>query len=131
MEKVEDKVKDTLGHIRAAAQELHGAISDATAKRGGAIKADFEVVSQKAKAVAESIVKGSMGVQDEAVKKLLAEAVTHLEATQKNASESLKSSGQAYQKAVRQTLADGRASVQKVSEAVAAVRTAESTHTHK
>ncbi|MGD1036303.1 MAG: hypothetical protein ABR878_03745 [Roseiarcus sp.] len=131
MEKVEDKVKDTLGHIRAAAQELHGAISDATAKRGGAIKADFEVVSQKAKAVAESIVKGSMGVQDEAVKKLLAEAVTHLEATQKNAAESLKSSGQAYQKAVRQTLADGRASVQKVSEAVAAVRTAESTHTHK
>jgi len=130
MEKTEDKVKDALGHIRAAAQDLHGAISDATAKRGGAIKADFETVSQKAKAVAESI-KGCAGVQDEAAKKRLAEAVTHLEATQKDAAEALKSSGQAFQNAVRQTLADARASVQKVSEAVAAVRSAEFTQPHK
>ncbi len=44
--KVKDtKVKDALDHIRESAQELHGAISDATAKRGGALKADIEAVN--------------------------------------------------------------------------------------
>jgi hypothetical protein len=59
--KVKDaKVKDALDHVRASAQELHGAISDATAKRGGALKADLEAVSQKAKAVTDSL-KSSLG----------------------------------------------------------------------
>jgi fructose-specific phosphotransferase system component IIB len=127
---VDTKVKEALEHVRAGAQELHGAISDAAAKRGGAIKADLEAVPQKAKALTESI-KGSIGVQNEATKKHLKEAVTYLEAVQKHAAEGLKSTGQAFQTSVRQALADARASVQKVSEAVAARRSAESTTTHK
>jgi hypothetical protein len=126
MGKHEDiKVKDALDHLREAAQELHGAISDATAKRGGAVKADLEAVSQKAKAATESA-KASIGTQHEATKKLLEEAVTHLEGMQKHAAEGLKNSGQAFQTSVRQAIADARASVQKVSEAIAAKRSAES-----
>ncbi len=127
---VDTKVKEALEHLRAGAQELHGAISDAAAKRGGAIKADLESVPQKAKALTESI-KGSMGIQNEAAKKHLKEAVTYLEGVQKHAAEGLKSTGQEFQTSARQALADARASVQKVSEAVAATRSAESTTTHK
>jgi uncharacterized protein YqgV (UPF0045/DUF77 family) len=119
-----------LDRVRAAAQELHGAISDAAAKRSGAIKSDVEAVGQKAKAVTESV-KASIGVQNEATKKHLKEAVTDLEAVQMHAAEALKNSGQAFQTSIRQTLADARASVQKVSEAVAAKRSAESSKTRK
>ena len=119
-----------LDHVRAAAQELHGAISDAAAKRSGAVKSDLEAVGQKAKAVTESL-KASIGVQNEATKKHLKEAVTDLEALQKHAAEAVKNSGPAFQASIRQTLADARASVQKVSEAVAAKRSAESTKTRK
>jgi fructose-specific phosphotransferase system component IIB len=128
--KIDNKVKDALDHVRAAAQELHGAISDAAAKRGEAIKADLEAVSQKAKAVTESV-KGSMGAQQEATKKHLADAVKHLEATQKHVGEAVKSSGQAFQTSVTKALADARASVQKISEAVAAKRSAASKQTPK
>jgi ElaB/YqjD/DUF883 family membrane-anchored ribosome-binding protein len=128
--KVDTKVKDALDHIRASTQELHKAISDAAAKRGGALKADIEDVSQKAKAITESI-KGSIGTQNEAIKKDLKEAVTYLEAVQKHAAEGLKNSGHAFQASIRQTLADARASAQKVSEAVAEKRSAESTKTRK
>ena len=124
------KVKDALDHVRAAVQELHGAVSDAAAKRGAATKADLEVVAQKAKAVTESL-KGSIGAQHQAVKKHLAEAVTQLEATQKHVAEALKSSGQELQTSIRQVRADVRASAQKISEAVAAKRSDESTQTHK
>ncbi len=123
-------VNKDLDHVRAAAQALHGAISDAAAKRGGAVKADVEAAAQKAKAVTESV-KASMGVQNGVTKKYLKEAVTDLEAVQKHAAEALKDSGQAFQASIRQTLADARASVQKVSEAVAAKRAAESTKTRK
>jgi len=58
MGKMDTNVKDSLDHIRAATQELHGAISDAVAKRGGATKADLEAFAQKAKAATESA-KGS------------------------------------------------------------------------
>ena len=87
MGKIETNVKDALDHVRAATQELHGAISDAVAKRGGATKADLEVFAQKAKAVTE-FAKGSISTQHDAAKKHLAEAVTHLEATQKQVAES-------------------------------------------
>ena len=117
------KVKDAVDKARAAAQDLHRAISDAAAKKGGAAKADLEAVPQKAKAAIESI-KGSAAVQNEVTKKRLAEAVTYLEATGKHASEGVKSSGKEFQTAVRQTIADARAATQKVSEAVAAKRTA-------
>ena len=130
MEKMETNVKDALDHVRAATQELHGAISDAVAKRGGATKADLEAFGQKAKAVTESA-KGSISTQQEAAKKYLTEAVTHLEATQKHVDESLKSSGQAFQTSVQKALADARASAQKVSEAVAAKRSALSKQTKK
>ena len=130
MGKTDTNVKDALDHVRAATQELHGAISDAVAKRGGATKADLEAFAQKAKAVAESA-KGSMSTQKEDAKKHLADAVSHLEATQKHVAESLKSSGQAFQTSVQKVLADARASAQKVSEAVAAKRAATSTKNPK
>jgi len=123
-------VNKDLDRVRAAAQELHGAISDAAAKRSGAIKSDLEAVGQKAKAVTESV-KASVDAQNEATKKHLKEAVTDLEAMQMHAAEALKNSGKAFQTSIRQTLADARASVQKVSEAVAAKRSAESTKTRK
>jgi hypothetical protein len=130
MGKMDTSIKDSLDHVRAATQELHGAISDAMAKRDGATKADLEAFAQKAKAAAESA-KGSLGTQHDAAKKHLSEAVTYLEATQKHVAESLKSSGQAFQTSVQKVLADVRASAQKVSEAVAAKRSATSTKNPK
>jgi hypothetical protein len=117
------KVKDALDNVRSAAQELHGAISDAAAQRGGAMKADLEAIPQKAKAVAESL-KSSMTGRNDASKKYMTDAITYLEATNKLAVDALKSSGQAFQSSVRQALADARAASQKVSEAVAASRSA-------
>jgi hypothetical protein len=125
MGKIDTNIKDSLDHVRAATQELHGAISDAAAKRGGATKADLEAFAQKAKAAAESA-KGSLSTQHDAAKKHVAEAVTQLEAMQKHIAESLKSSGQAFQTSVQKALADARASAQKISEAVAAKRSAAS-----
>jgi len=120
---MDTKVKDALDHARAAAQELHRTISDAAAKRTGATKADLEAIPQKAKAAVDSI-KRSVGVQNETAKKRLAEAVTYLEAAGKHAAEGVKTSGKEFQTAVRQTIADARASAQKVSEAIAAGRAA-------
>lgn len=129
--KVKDpKVKDALDDVRAAAQQLHAAISDAAAKRNEAIKADFQAIPPKAKAVMDSI-KSKIGAQNEVAKKRLTEAMTYLEATKKHADESLKNTGQTFQASVTQTLADARAAVEKVSEAVAAKRSAASTQTHK
>ena len=122
-------VNKDLDQVRAAAQALHGAISDAAARRGGAVKADLEAVGPKAKAITESL-KASIGAQNEVTKKHLKEAVTDLEAVQKHAAEAMKNSGRAFQASIRQTLADARASVQKVSEAVAAKRSAASARTN-
>jgi uncharacterized protein YqgV (UPF0045/DUF77 family) len=130
MGKMDTNVKGALDHIRAATQELHGAISDVVAKRGGATKADLEALAQKAKGVTESA-KGSISTQHDAAKKHLADAVTNLEAMQKHVSEGVKSSGQAFQTSVQKALADARASAQKVSEAVAAKRSATSTKNPK
>ncbi len=123
---VDKKVKDALDRIRTGEQELHKALSDAVAKRGGATKADLEAIPQKAKAVAESL-KGAVDTQNEAAKKHLKEAATYLEGVQKHASEGLKRNGDAFQTSVRQALADARSSIQRVSQAVAAKRSAEST----
>lgn len=123
MGKMDTNVKDALDSVRAAAQGLHAAITDAAAKRGGATKADLEAFAQKAKVVTE-FAKASLGAQQDATKKRLAEAVAHLETTQNDAAEGLKSSGQAFETSIKKTLADARASVQKVSEAVAAKRSA-------
>lgn len=120
------KVKDAVDKARAAAQELHRAISDAAAKRGGAAKADLEAVPQMARAAIGSI-KGSAAAQNGVAKAHLADAVKYLEATGNDAALAVKSSGKEFQTAVRRSIADARAAVQQVSEAVAAKRTAEST----
>ena len=124
MEKADAKLKDTLDHVRTAAQELHQSISDAAAKHGGAMKADLEAISQKAKAVAESA-KGSIHGQNEAAKKHITEAVASLEATNKHAAEALKDSGHAFETSVQKAVVAARAAVQHLSEAVAAKRSAE------
>jgi hypothetical protein len=120
------EIKDAIDQVRSATQQLHKAISDAAAKRGGAVTADLEAVPQMAKAAVDSI-RGSMAAQNEAARKRLAEAVTYLEATGKHAADGVRSSGKEFQTAVRQTIADARAAAQKVSEAVAATRTEGST----
>ncbi len=124
------QVKDAVDQVRSATQQLHKAISDAAAKRGGAAKADLEAVPMKAKAAIDSI-KSSVATQNAAAKKHLTEAVTFLEATRKHAAEGVKTSGKEFQTAVRQTIADARAAVQQVSEAVAAKRTAGATASAK
>ena len=123
------KGNDSLDRVRTAAQELHGALSDAAAKRGEAMKADLQSIPPKAKAVAESL-KESLGAQSEAIKEHLTEAVRHLEATQKHVADSLKSTGHAFEASVRRAVVEAHASVRQISDAVAAKRTAESTHTH-
>jgi polyhydroxyalkanoate synthesis regulator phasin len=117
------QVKNALDRVRTATQELHGTISDALVKTGGATKADLETFSQEIKAATEAA-KSSMGPQQEAAKKNLSEAVTHLETAQKHVSEALKASGVKVQTSVQQALVHARASAQKVSEAVVAARAA-------
>jgi len=123
------KDPDPLARVRVAAQELHGALSDAAAKRGEAMKSDLQAIPAKAKAVAASL-KESLGVQGEATKKHLEEAAKYLETTEKHVAHSLKATGHAFDTSVRQAVADARAAAQKISEAVAAKRTVESTKTH-
>ena len=117
------RIKVALDHARAAAQELHGALSDAVAKRGGAIKGDLESVPLKAKAVVDSIGK-SMSAQNAAAKQSLGEATNYPQATAAHATEALKSSGRAAETSIQKALTDARTSVQKISEAVAAKRSA-------
>lgn len=118
------EVKGALDGVRTATQQLHKALSDAAAKKGGAVKADIEAVPQMAQAAAASL-KSSMGVQNAAVKKQLTDALVNLEATQKHAGESLKTTGQAFQVSVKQALSDSRAAARKISDAVAATRSAQ------
>ena len=118
-------IKSAIDHVRAAAQELHGAISDAMTKRSGATKADLEAFGQKVKTVADSA-KNTLNSENAAVKKHMSDAVAHLEATQKRVNDGLKATGDKFQTSVQQALADARASVQKISEAVAAQRSAAS-----
>ena len=112
-------VKDALDHARTAAQELHGALSDAVTRRGGAVKADLEALPLKARAIAQSVA-GSLDAQATATKHTLADAIAALEATATHAAQALKSSGHAAEQAI----SDARASVEKISEAVAAKRAA-------
>jgi hypothetical protein len=120
---------EPLDRIRAAVQELHAALSDAVTTRGEAMKADLRVIPELAKAALSSL-KEVLVAQDEATKKHLAEAAAHLEAVQKQLAEGLKSSGQAFETSVRKAIDDAHAAARKVSEAVAAKRNAEHTHSH-
>jgi hypothetical protein len=124
------QVKDAVDQVRSATQQLHKAISDAAAKRGGAVKADLQAVPQMTKAAVDSI-KGSIAAQSDVAKQRLSEAATYLEAAGKHAADGVQRNGKDFQTAVRQTIADARAAAQKASEAVAANRTAASTPTAK
>jgi ABC-type transporter Mla subunit MlaD len=124
------KIKNAIDNVRAAAQELHGAISDAMTKRGGATKADLQAFGQKIKTVTDSA-KSTLNTQNATVKKNMTDAVTQLEATQKIVNDGMKATGSQLQTSVRQALADARASVQKISEAVAAQRSAASSKTSR
>jgi hypothetical protein len=114
-------MKDALDHLRVAMQELHELITDAVAREGGATKHDLHAFAQKALAATDSA-KKTIVTQSRGVRKHLAQAIIHLEATQMSIDEAVKTSGQAFQTAMRKITADVRASVQKVSEAVAAAR---------
>jgi hypothetical protein len=119
----EANVKDAFDHLRSAAQDLHRSISDAAAKRGGATKAEIAALSEKAKAVAQSA-KASIGAEQGKAAQHMTDAVNHLEATQAHLSESLKATGAAFDTSVKKVLMEARASVQKISEAVAEKRSA-------
>ena len=122
MEKTAAAVRDALGHARVATQELHQAISGILAKGARATKAEVEGVIQKAKAAADSAMRARQEVHQEAIKKQLSEAIDKLQAAEKHATESLRNSGEAFHASLGKALADARASVQKISEAVAARR---------
>src|SRR5258708_25695426 len=94
------QVKDAIDQVRSATQQLHKTISDAAAKRGGAVKGDLHAVPQMAKAAADSI-KGSMATQNAPAKKGLAEAATYLEATGKHAAHGVESSRKGFHTASR------------------------------
>lgn len=128
--RVETKFGDSLKRIRKAAQELHRALSDVTAQQGEDLKTDLHAISQTALAVAQSI-KSSLEVQNEASKEHLTEAVSFFEAAEKHVAESLKSSGFELESSIRRALMHARSAAQEVSEAVAAKRSAESTHSSK
>ncbi len=127
MQKAEATMRDALDHARAAAQEFHQAISGVVAKRPDAKKAEIEGVLQKAKMAAESIrsaMRAQHGAAQEQIKQHLTKAADRLDASEKHAAESLKSSGEAFHAAFGKALADARASLQNISEAVAARRSA-------
>lgn len=118
---MEARAKEAIDHLRSAAQDLHKQISDAAAKRSGATKADIAALSEKAKTVAQTA-KASIQAEHGDVAKHLTDAVNHLEATQAHLSDSLKATGTAFETSVKKVLAEARASVQRISEAVAEKR---------
>ena len=115
------EVNVALDHARAAAQDLHAALTDAVARRGGAIKEDLDALPAKARAIVDSISR-SAATQNDVTKKAVGEAMTYLEATATQIAVALQASGHAAEVAVKQAVVDARASVQSISEAVAAHR---------
>ena len=114
---------EAFDRIRAAAQELHGALSDAAAKHGQAVKDHLEAIPRRAAAVTESV-KAVVGVRTEITKKHLEALARDLEAVEQQVGESLKSNGQAFHTALRQAIVDSRNAVTKISDIVAARRSA-------
>ena len=113
------RLNDALDHARTSAQELLGALSDAAARQGGAIMADLEALPPRAKAIADAIAH-SFDQQSMATQHAVGEARTALEATATQAGLAFKSSGQAAEIAMQQAIAEARASVQKLGDAIAA-----------
>ena len=119
----EAKVKDAIDNLRSAAQDLHKQITDAAAKKSSATRADIAALTEKAGSLVKSA-KASIDTQQGNVAKHLTDAVEHLEATQANLSDSLKATGTALDTSVKKVLAEARASVEELSEAVAEKRAA-------
>ncbi len=109
---------DSFDRIRAAAQELHGAISDAAAKHGQTVKHHLEAIPHRAAKLAASV-KALVGVRTELTQKHLNELAKHLEATERHVAESLKHDGQAFHSSLRQALVDSRSAVTKITDIVA------------
>jgi len=118
-------IKDALDHARTAAQELHGALSDAAAQRGAVVKIDLAALPLKARAIADSLGQ-SLDAQHAATRQTIGDAVTFLHATATHIGQSLNVTGQAAERSVERAVDDARAAVQKISEAVAAKRSAAS-----
>jgi hypothetical protein len=114
----------SLDGIRVATQDLHSAISDAAVKHHQAsLDKLLKVVPQPAAIIAA--VRAVIGAQTEVARKHLTEVVALLEGTEAQIAVSLKTTGQEFHTAIRQALADSRSAVQKVSEVVAATRSAQ------
>lgn len=111
-------VKDALRHAHEAAQELHGALSAAAARRGGASQDDLEAIPLKTKQIVDAI-KGALAAQDASTRRSLGEAVTYLDGAAKHAAAAVKSSGLVAEHLVQRAIADARASVQKLSQVFA------------
>ena len=119
MEKPGTSRGDGLDRIRTATQELHQAISDTLTKHANASKAEVESLVEQAKAAADSARSTMRAQHGAATKRQLTQAIDMLEAAEKHAAESLKSSGEAFHASLSKALADARISVQRISEAVA------------
>ena len=117
------KIKDALDHGRAAAQELHGALSDAVGIGSKAMKSDLEALAHKATAIADSI-GSSLEAQADATKTGIGEAVAYLQGAAQHTAQAVKSSGHDAERSIRQAIGDARAALQKISEAVAEKRSA-------
>jgi hypothetical protein len=121
----EVRVRDALDHARMAAQDLHAALTDAVVRHGGAVRADFEALPIRARAIADQVGQ-SLDTQNAVARQALGEAAIFLDATHANIAEALRTSGQATEHLIRQAISDARQAVGKISEAVA-VRRAHST----
>ncbi len=117
---------DPFAGIRIAAQDLHSAISDAATQRGQVIKDRLQAIAPTVSPLIASI-KTVIGAQTEIAKKHLAEAIEKFEGAEAQIAVTLKTTGQAFHIALQQALADSRSAVQKISEVVAATRSARAT----
>lgn len=120
-------MRDDLDHVRKATQDLHQAIAGVLAKRAAATRADAEELVRQAKESAElakSAIRSHYDAAEPQIRQHLEEAVETLDAAQKQAWESAQRSGEEFRDFLTKALAEARASAQKISEAIAAKRSA-------
>jgi len=121
MTEADAKLHEALDQVRSATQQLHKSMMEAVGAHATATKSQVEGVIQKAKSTADAAAAALRSQHGEAKTHLTA-AVEKLHAVEKQASESLKQSGQAARAALDKALVDARAAVGDVSEALAALR---------
>jgi ElaB/YqjD/DUF883 family membrane-anchored ribosome-binding protein len=117
------KARDALDDARTKAQELHGAIINALSSGAEGAKSTVESVVKKAEESAD-LAKTAMklGYRAGEIRQQLQQAVDRLEDVRKSASEGQRSSGKEFRDSLTKALAEARASVQHITEAVAAKR---------